>query len=304
MTSRPAANSPASIHGRLLVHARHSGLDFQAALVRFGNERLLARIAASEHGHRFVLKGATLFALWAATPHRPTRDLDLHGYGANAPEEMAAVFRAVCEVVPSEFDGLVFHRDTVAAALIREHQHYRGVRVTLLATLGKARIALQVDVGFGDAIFPSPTILPVPSMLGLAASPWPAYCRETVVAEKFQALVLLGMANSRMKDFFDLWTLQREFSFQAQVLAEAIAQTFARRTTALPASPPLALTSTFCEDATKVAQWRAFLNKTKLQAPDLPGVVASLERFLMPVATPGSTSREGHWPPGGPWQAG
>ena len=147
MTSKLPVSSADSIHGRLLARAKRTGADFHAELVLYGNERLLARIAASEYAATFVLKGATLFALWASTPYRPTRDIDLHGSGSNAPNDLARVFRAICAQDFAEQDGLVFHGDTVAASVIREGQDYEGSRVTMVATLGKARIALQVDVG-------------------------------------------------------------------------------------------------------------------------------------------------------------
>ena len=303
MTNRPPANIAASLHGRLLARAKQTGTDFHAELVRYGNERLLARMAASEHGATFVLKGATLFALWASTPHRPTRDIDLHGTGPNAPEDLVLVFRAICDANYADVDGLVFYPDTVAASVIREGQEYEGVRITMLATLGKARISIQVDVGFGDAMYPPPLEVEMPSMLGLPTGNWRAYRRETVVAEKFQAMVLLGMGNSRMKDFFDLWILQRDFAFDADLVAEAIRQTFERRRTQLPAVAPLALTAVFGQDAAKRRQWRAFLSKSKLEAPELDAVVAALAEFLLPVVEVllDRATAPRAWPAGGPW---
>ena len=282
MTKQPPANLEASIHAQLLATAKLAGEDFQATLVRYGNERLLARIATSVHATKFVLKGAALFALWTDRPHRPTRDIDLHGSGANAPEDVARVFSAICDQ-PDDEDGLKFHSDTVTASVIREDQEYEGVRVTMLATLGRARIPLQVDVGFGDAVFPAPAELDLPSMLGLPPATLRTYRRETVVAEKFHAMVVLGMGNSRMKDFFDVWVLQRDFSMDSRTLAEAIRQTFARRRTSIPTAIPLALTATFSEDAGKQVQWRAFLNKSKLVAPELPVVVSAIAAYLVPL---------------------
>jgi hypothetical protein len=304
MTNRPPTNVAASIHGRLLARAQRTGADFHAELVRYGNERLLVRIAASEHATTFVLKGATLFALWASTPHRPTRDVDLHRSGPNAPEDLARVFRAICDQNLAHEDGLVFHGDTVAASVIRENQEYEGVRITMLATLGKARISLQVDIGFGDALYPPPLEMVLPSMLGLPTGTWRAYRRETVVAEKFQAMVILGMGNSRMKDFFDLWILQRDFPFDGEMLAEAVRQTFEHRRTLVPAIAPLALTQVFGQDTAKRTQWRAFLSKSGLQAPDLDIVVAALAVFLLPVvrAILNTAPLPTAWPVGGPWQ--
>lgn len=303
MTARPIANTAASVHARLLASSRQTSADFQFELIRFGNERLLARIAGSEYATAFVLKGATLFALWTSTPHRPTRNIDLHGSGPNSPEHLKQLFREICGEQDAGQDGLVLRRDSVLATVIRQDQEYEGVRVTLLATLGNAKIPLQVDVEYGDAMYPPPCEIAMPSILGFPTGSWRTYQRETVVAEKFQAMVALGMGNSRMKDFFDLWILQRDFSFNWVVLAEAIRQTFERRRTPLPVAVPLALSATFASDVGKRKQWLAFLNRTRLEALALEAVVGGLATFLLPVA---AASQDGgrtasSWAPGGPW---
>lgn len=303
MTRPVPKDLAASIRARLLANAQQDGEDFQLALLRYGNERVLARIAESPHAGKFVLKGATLFALWIDAPHRPTRDIDLLGSGANQPADLLPIFRDVCELSPVVADGLVFHADSVQAGLIREEQEYEGVRVTLLATLGNARIALQIDVGFGDATYPKPEVIALPSSLGLPTGTWRAYRRETVVAEKFHAMVVLGMGNSRMKDFFDVWTLQQRFAFDGTVLGEAIRRTFERRKTPMPANPPLALTATFATDRPKHVQWQAFLARNQLVAPELTVVIEVLATFVMPVLN-SLAKDERHargWPPGGPW---
>ena len=198
MTTRPPVNLAASIHARLLANASRNGVDFQSELLRYGNERLLARIAASEHAGSFVLKGATLFALWAETPHRPTRDVDLHGSGPHAPEDLALVFKSICGLQAAAQDGLVFHGDTVAATVIREDQEYEGVRITMLATLGRARIALQVDIGFGDAMYPPPTEILVPSMLGLPVGKWRAFLTRTKLVAPDLDVVVVALADFLM----------------------------------------------------------------------------------------------------------
>ncbi len=303
MTKVAAKDVPASVRARLLARSQRDGEDFQRTLLRYANERVLARIAESPHADKFVLKGASLFALWIDAPHRPTRDIDLLGYGPRQPADWLPVFRDVCELSPTADDGLVLHADSVQAALIREDQTYEGVRVTLLATLGNAKIALQVDIGYGDATYPAPELTTLPSSLGLPACTWRTYRRETVVAEKFHAMVVLGMGNSRMKDFFDVWTLQQHFAFDGALLGEAIRRTFERRATPPPHEVPLALTATFADDRSKRVQWTAFLARNRLTAPELPVVVAALASFVLPAVdgfdVDGATARQ--WQPGGPW---
>ncbi len=303
--ARDIRDIAASARARLLRLAKDRGEDFSGVLVRYGLERLLARLVRSPHADRFVLKGATLFSLWADVPHRTTRDLDLLGSGDSSVAEMVRIFREVCGVAV-EPDGLVFDLDSVQGAVIREDEEYEGVRVTLLAFLAKARLPLQVDIGIGDVIFPAAAEVEVPSLLGMESPRLRAYPKETVVAEKFQAMVKLGIANSRMKDFFDVWVLANEFDFDGPTLGESVRQTFERRRTPLPAAAPLALTPEFGRDPGKQIQWKAFLRKTGLKAPDLPDVLASLATFLVPVldGVRRDGRLEGGWVAGGGWSAG
>jgi predicted nucleotidyltransferase component of viral defense system len=287
--------------------AREQGEDFQLVLTRYVIERLLYRLSRSEQRGDFVLKGAMLFQLWADQPHRPTRDLDLLGKGDNSVERLVEVFRAVC-LLAVEDDGLTFDPGSVIAERIKEDQEYEGVRVHCEARLGQARIDLQIDVGFGDAVTPRAVEVQYPTILAFPAPVLPAYRRETVVAEKFQAMVALDIANSRMKDFFDLWVLARGFSFDGDPLCRAIRATFRRRKTALPAEAPLALTAEFGTDAAKVKQWQAFVKKSKLDIGGitLEQVCAFLNGFLMPptkVLVAGDDFAH-TWPPAGPWSTG
>jgi predicted nucleotidyltransferase component of viral defense system len=297
-------NVAASVRRRLTDLARKQGEDFQLVLTRYVIERLLYRISRSPHQDEFVLKGAMLFRVWTDQVHRPTRDLDLLGKGKPTPTAMAATFRAICGLVVED-DGVTFDPATVTADRIKEDQDYEGVRVGCRAHIGQARIELQIDVGFGDAVVPRPSSVTYPVMLEFPAPELRAYSRETVVAEKFQAMVMLGIANSRMKDFFDLWHLAHTFEFAGPLLCKAIRATFDRRKTELPASPPLALTPEFGTDPTKVRQWQAFLKKGKLEAggSTLDAVCSFLSGFLMP---PTLSLRAGEdfqhsWAPGGPW---
>lgn len=284
------SNLSASILARLLTLAKQRGNDYSLLLNRFGMERLLARVSASPHADRFLLKGALLFALWYDTPHRPTKDADLLGFGPDDEANLTATFREIAAMDLE--DGIVFATDSVKADAIREDNTYGGTRITLVARIGSARCALQIDVGFGDAVTPGPQTVAYPTLLGDFPAPtlrvYPVY---TVLAEKYQAMVMLGQANSRMKDFFDLAVIARRTELDGATLAAAIAATFAHRQTALPTERPLALTRQFSEDAAKLRQWQAFLNKNRIEAASLGDTIALLDDLLWPptqVAAAGS----------------
>ena len=283
-------NLSASILARLLTLAKQRGDDYNLLLNRFGMERLLTRISISPHAERFLLKGALLFALWYDNPHRPTRDADLLGFGPDDEANLIATFREIAAMDLG--DGIVFDPDSVKADAIREDNTYGGTRITLVARIGSARCALQIDVGFGDAVTPGPQTVAYPTLLGDFPAPtlrvYPVY---TVIAEKYQAMVMLGQANSRMKDFFDLAVIARRTELDGATLAAAIAATFARRQTALPIERPLALTKQFSADTAKLRQWQAFLNKNRIEAASLGDTVALLDDLLWPpteVAAAGS----------------
>lgn len=274
-------NLSASILARLLALAKQRGDDYNLLLNRFAIERLLARISASAHADRFLLKGALLFALWYDTPHRPTRDVDLLGFGPDDADQLLATFRDIASMDLG--DGIAFDANSVKAAPIREDNAYGGTRVKLTARIGSARCALQIDVGFGDAVTPAPQTAHYPTLLADFPTPrlrvYPVY---TVIAEKFQAMVMLGQANTRMKDFFDLAVIARRTTLDGATLASAIAATFARRQTALPSERPLALTARFSDDPTKQRQWQAFVDKNHLEATSLSDTIALLDDLLWP----------------------
>lgn len=305
MTEASLKNPVASVRQRLRNVAAERGEDFGYILTRYAVQRLVHRLSGSEFRERFLLKGATLFAIWSKDPHRPTRDLDLLGFGASDVAAVEQVFRSLCLLPTDGTDGLVFNAESVAGGTIREDQEYEGVRVTLTALLGNARIALQVDVGFGDDVFPVPVEADVPGLIGFPAATLRAYPREAVIAEKLHVMAVLGVANSRMKDYYDLWTLGRLFQFSGVTLSESVTRTFARRRTPLPTQIPFALTAEFASDAGKAVQWAAFLRKGGVRdAPGLDDVVAVLAGFLWPVL---EAAAEGQalglaWAPGGPWQ--
>lgn len=272
-------NLAASVHQRLKNIAAASGEDFNYLLRRFANERWLYRLSASPHRDRFLLKGASLFTLWFNQPHRPTRDLDLLGFGAPEIIRLETVFREICHIAAS--DGLTFDPASVKGAEIKEGQEYQGVRILFAAFLGAVRINLQVDVGFGDAVTPVAETVRFPTVLEFPAPELFAYPKETVIAEKFEAMVKLGISNSRMKDFWDLQTMIGKFEFDGAVLQTAIAATFERRRTVLPTRLPLALTDEFADDKGKQTQWNAFVRKNKLDnAPSLAATINSLQAFF------------------------
>lgn len=273
-------------------------------LVRYALERLLYRLTVSEQRDRFLLKGALLFAVWSSEMHRPTKDLDLLGRGDPSRVTLEETFRALCAIAEQD-DGIEYLPETVACAEISEETEYGGLRITLTAKLGAAEIPVQVDVGFGDAITPAPEEVEFPTLLDMPAPRLRAYPKETVVAEKFEAMVSLELGNSRMKDFFDLWTLARTFSFHGEALSQAIQATFARRGTPLPEGRPVALTAEFSADAAKLAQWQAFCRRSVIQnpAPSLQEVITLLGQFLLP---PLAKLRAGEhwvdtWSPDGIW---
>ncbi len=298
---REPRNIGASVRARLLDRARAERSDFQILLTRYALERLLYRLSVSPHRDRFILKGAMLFVTWVADPFRPTRDLDLLGHGDNDAEDIAETFRDIC-AQPVADDGVTFDVATLTAAPIREEVEYAGVRVRTTATIAGARIAIQVDIGFGDAITPAAIDIDYPALLDAPAPHLRAYPVETVVAEKFEALVTLGVANSRLKDFYDLWVISRTFELRQAALVEAVQRTFERRGTVIPSDIPVGLTDEFAE--AWAAQWRAFLGRDRMAAaPDAFAViVAHLRAFLMPLVV--GVNEERIWPPSGPWSPG
>lgn len=299
-------NIAASVRARLTNIAKAQGDVVDRVFLRYAIERLLYRLSLSAHRDQFVLKGAMLFSLWAPVPYRNTGDLDLLGVGNPAPDRMAAVFRSVCAQAVDD-DGLTFDAASVRAESVRDDEDYSGVRLTLTATLAGARLPLQVDIGFGDAVTPAAIDIDYPSVLDFPKASLRAYPPETVVAEKLEALVSLGMLNSRMKDFFDLWVIAKTFAFEGPTLAQAVAATFARRGTAMPNGLPVALTGAFAADAGKQAQWRAFLNRTTITlAPEpFPDLLDAIAAFAAPLleAEGATTLAAMHWPLGGPWTA-
>ncbi len=261
---------------------------------------MLYRLGQSSHAGSFLLKGAMLFAVWGENAPRPTRDVDLLGFGPADDADVKAKFVDLCTIAVDP-DGLEFHPDSVAIEPIREEASYPGLRVTLNAYLGNIRIPLQVDIGYGDAVTPAPTEVDFPPLLDFPAPRVRAYPYYTVAAEKLEALVLLGLANTRLKDFFDLWYLSRKFVFEGLLLTEAVTRTFARRNTNLPTAVPVALTVDFA--AQKVSVWAAFLRRNRLGPVELPDILSVIHNFAMPVFTAATAKQPlaQTWTPGQGW---
>ena len=295
----------ASVRQRLLNLARERKDDFGLVLTKYGLERVLYRIAQSKHRDLFVLKGALLFELWTEQRYRPTRDADFLARGENNTERFVAIFKEICGAEVKD-DGLGFDGSTVTAERITEDADYEGIRVKFVGYLENARIPIQIDLGFGDAITPAPVEAELPTLLDFPAAKLLTYPRESVVAEKFEAIVSLGMANSRMKDLHDIRSLLREFAFTGGPLSEAIAKTFKTRGTQLPSGQVLAFTSEFFDDEDKKKQWQAFCNKNKgyVVEESLEAICLHIAGFLSPVL---ETARRNErlrltWLAGGPWR--
>lgn len=307
MTRKQPVDLAASVHRRLLNISLESGDSFNLLLSRYAIERLLYRLSLSPHANQFVLKGALLFLVWQISDHRPTRDLDLLGYGDDSAERLRAVFRALC-TLEVERDGITFLPDSIEARQIREEQEYGGQRITIMAMLGRARIPVRVDVGFGDAVLPPAVEAEYPTLLSFPGPRLRVYSREAVISEKLHAMVTLDLTNSRMKDFYDLWILSRRFEYGGRTLVSAIKATFDRRQTALLIDAPIALTNAFGSNADKVTQWNAFLRRNGLNVDELrlDQIVEQLAEFLEPprLAAASGLPFDAKWPAAGPWLAG
>jgi hypothetical protein len=297
-------NVPASVLQRLRNRAKVEGRSFDELLHQYANERFLFRLSVSQYKRRLILKGGCLLLYWIGTTPRPTKDCDFLGLFSNNPEETANVLRGICNQPVDDDDGISFDAASLRTFTIDDDSEYAGIRLTFAGYLGRTRISMQVDIGFGDEQ-PSGTIsVDFPTLLGHPAPNVFIYSREAMIAEKFEAMVRLGTINSRMKDFFDAWFLSQSFDFDGVELAGSIKTTFTRRGTSIEATP-ICFTDTFFNDPRKAQQWRAFLRTGKLKnaPPALPDAMAEVIRFLQPVseALASGAEFEGHWPQKGPW---
>jgi len=296
-------NLPASVRQRLLNKARETRRPYNEILHFYVIERFLYRISKSSYSDKFILKGALMFRAWGASSFRSTRDIDFLGFGSNEIGVVVHGFKQICaqEVEP---DGLVFDKQTVQGERIKEGEDFAGVRIHLLVFLDKARIPLQIDIGFADVITPTSITLEYPTILQMPSPHIQGYPKETVVAEKFHALVFLGSINSRMKDFYDLWVLAVQFEFEGRKLQEAIINTFRQRNMSPPIETPVGLSNGFAVE--NQAQWQAFLKRTNIEAAPLSlmDVIQILNNFLLPPmqSSSGNHIFTSFWKPGGQWK--
>jgi len=295
-----------SVHTRLISYAKQINVDPNLVLTRFATERLLYRLSLSRHAENFVLKGAMLLFVWLGEMTRPTRDADLAGFIDLDGENLAKIFTEIClqEVEP---DGLAFDPNSISIAAIRQEDAYGGQRVTIISRLGSARIRIQVDIGIGDAIVPEAEWVDFPSLLNLPKPRLRAYRPDTAIAEKLHAMVRLGMRNSRLRDFYDVFFISRHEQFTLSTLADAVRATFERRGTEIPEGQPVALTPAFAQAPDKRTQWQAFIKKSgmKIEPLELEAVIEQLAEFFRPLlrSPSGDTDINLVWKPGGPWQS-
>ena len=272
-----------SVHQKLLNLRDKTGEPFNHLLIRYGLERLLYRLMASGHDQQFILKGAMLFSLWHDVPGRPTRDIDFLGLGEINHEQLHHIFTGAC-TIDVEDDGLRFDPDSIITDDIRDNQEYQGIRVRLNAYLGNARVSIQIDIGLGDAIVPTPLQIEYPTILDFPAPRIRVYHPATVVAEKFHAMIELGMMNSRLKDFYDVHVILCHMDVEDQELADAIESTFKRRKTKIPSELPLVFTD-FVNDGNKETHWQVFLKRSLLSHYEitLSQVIHDLQQRLWPI---------------------
>ncbi len=297
-------NIAASVHQRLLNKAKQSSRPFNELLQHFANERFIYRLSKSPHADRFILKGALMFSAWSGPASRPTMDIDLLGRIDNSLEVIVAAMKDACRM-DVKADGMYFNPKMVTAGRITEDAEYEGVRVRVQGGLGNARVSLQIDIGFGDVIVPVPSKVAYPALLDFPAPELKGYTMESTIAEKFQAMVKLGVLNSQMKDFYDIWMLSRTFDFRGEMLAEAVEKTFENRNTPITVDPAV-FDPSFGKDGDKKVQWQGFIRKAKLA--NAPGafedVVAAVKVFLEPLVASLVKLRafRSNWNPPGPWR--
>jgi len=294
-------NIPASVRQRLLDRAKCDQRLFNELLQYFANERFLYRLSQSTHAERFILKGALMLKVWRSSELRPTKDIDMLGITSNEEADIIAQIRDIL-TLDVEMDGLSFDPDSIQTERITEDADYDGIRIRFLGALDSARINMQIDIGFGDVVFPEPEELDLPTILNFPTPRLLCYSRESSISEKLEAMVKLGMLNSRMKDFHDIWLLSRQFNFDGAKLAEAIRRTFERRGTTLPVEIEV-----FAEPfiVAKQIQWAAF--RKRLQQNQVPSsfgaIIDSVNRFLSPVVAALSSEKSSltNWSAPGPW---
>jgi predicted nucleotidyltransferase component of viral defense system len=302
MSVKSSSNVAASIRQRLLNRARSDHRPFGELLQYFAMERFLYRLSRSRHAKRFVLKGALMLRAWNSPEFRPTMDIDVLGKTPNEDANLVAKIKDIIGVeVPP--DGLVFDPDSIRTERITQETEYQGIRLRFKAVLDSARVTIQIDVGFGDVVFPEPQPCTLPSLLDFPSPRLMGYSRESAIAEKFEAMVRHRELNSRMKDFYDVWLLSRQFEFDGNQLGEAIRRTFDKRGVPLPEAI-VAFTESFI--SVKQVAWTAF--RKRLEQESIPksfaDVVGVVDGFLSPLVTASIANRPppARWHAPGPWR--
>jgi len=298
-------NIEASVRDRLQNKARETNRPFAEVLQYYSMERFLYRFSQSKYKDKFILKGALMFTVWEVSDRRTTLDIDFLAYFDNQITTIEKVVKDVCKVrVPA--DGLIFDPETIVGQKIKKDADYEGVRVKFRGFLKRSRIPMQIDIGFGDIVYPKPRIINYPAILDFPNPHLKGYPLESVVSEKFEAMVKLGLLNSRMKDFFDLWLMIRRFDFKGTNLTEALKKTFNHRKTALPEMKPLFAQEIYDEDSDRQTLWKAFLTKGQIKhAPEKLGTTAkAIEKFLIKPITAMSKGEKfnSQWNASGPWK--
>lgn len=291
-------NVSASVRQRLLNRSKADKRPFNELLQYYAMERFLYRLSVSSHAEHFILKGALMLRVWKSPELRATMDIDLLGRTGNEEDNIVSQIRDIINV-ETDADGLIFDLDSIKTELITEEADYEGIRVRFISTLGTARINMQIDIGFGDIVYPEPVRAELPCMLDTAVPLLLCYSRESAIAEKLEAMVKLGRLNSRMKDFYDLWLLSRQFQFELNTLAKAVRLTFAQRGTVLNRRID-AFSVEFADS--RQTLWTAFRKRLKQeQVPsDFKVIVSDLKLFLEPVII--AVSDDMIWRPAGPWE--
>jgi len=281
MSQQTVKNIAHSVNAKLKNYAIAHKITFEYVLLRYALERFLYRLSVSVHSDRFILKGASAFSVWFGPMFRVTRDADLYSFGNSDPDFLLQCFKEICSQ-PVSPDGVIFDLNSMCSSEIKKDQQYKGTRIEFNAFIDQARVALQFDIGFGDAVFPPAEKYSYPVLLDFSAPQIKVYPQYTVIAEKFEAMVSLGMKNSRLKDFFDIWLLCETFDFDFVFLKQAIAGTFKRRNTDYPTDFPIAFSEEFYLNPMKVSQWNAFIRKIKpVKAPNsLQEAIVCIKDFL------------------------
>ncbi len=297
-------NISASVRQRLLNRSKADNRSFNELLQYYAMERFLYRLSLSDYAQHYILKGALMLRAWNSPEFRPTMDIDMLGKTGNEEGNITSQIRDIL-AVEVEPDGLAFDSESIQTERITEDADYEGIRVRFRGALDTARINIQIDIGFGDIVYPGPEKAEIPCMLDSPAPSLLCYSRESAIAEKFEAMIKLGMLNSRMKDFFDIWLLSHQFDFDGSSLQTAIRKTFEKRGTTI-SSAPIVFLPEFSAEPTKHSQWRAFIRKNRLlETPeDFQKTVDHIASFLGPIVDHLTDNKTflSLWKASGPWR--